>query len=575
MAVGVDKHMDEHQRNRLLMPIVLLVFVVLAISLVLDSAIFAGLLIALALLATILYCMVDKYIQLKRIVQGQHEEINKLEQTLNAIAETHWEWDLNSDAYDYHGSLATALGYANHDGDTGFWKDVIHPVDRPMHKYRLIRHLENESIPFYSEYRLKNNEGDYCWFAARGQVVQRGPEGKPTRMVGGLENIQQRKELERNLIHAHKMEAVGQLTGGIAHDFNNILASVLGYTELAQESRDPDKISSYLEQIQQGGLRARNVVRQLLDFSRGTRSETEIVNLEAELCNAILMLRSTLPSSVEITESYPARSAFTRLDPDQFQRVLLNLCINARDAMQGTGRLNIKLETVKMSEERCCSCQATMNGTYHRVTVSDTGEGISGDHLEKLFNPFFTTKEIGKGSGLGLSVVHGISHEFKGHLGIKSQPGKGTSLAIYLPVLCEQFVKSISRKPSKNHGMLNLKVLVVDDESSIASLISEVLKNRGATVEVANSAQQALACIGQVDHLETGKFDLVISDQIMPCMTGLELANQLKTTHPDLHVILCSGSGINPSDCPTNVVKVLQKPINNQYLLDSVQHIID
>jgi len=576
MAVGVEKQLGKTHRQGLLVPAVILAILVLVVSQLLDSKspVVTWLIIALAILSVAFYSTVRKYRLVKRMSSCQLVVIQKLEQTLNAIADTHWEWDLSADAYDYHGSLATVLGYPNKVGDTAFWKDVIHPVDRPMHKYRLLRHLENESIPFYSEYRLKSHDGSYSWFAARGQVVQRDIDGQPSLMVGGLENIQQRKDLEKNLIHAHKMEAIGQLTGGIAHDFNNILASVLGYTELAQEARNPIKIASYLDQIHQGGMRARNIVRQLLDFSRGARSETEIVNLEDELYNAIMMLRSTLPRSIEITETYPSISCFTRLDPDQFQRVLLNICINARDAMDGNGTLTICLDTVTISNKHCTSCQKEINGKYHRITVSDNGEGISPDNLVDLFTPFYTTKEIGKGSGLGLSVVHGITHEFNGHLVIESSSGHGTSLSLFLPVLSGQMTKSISHKTQFMTGKMNFHILVVDDESSIASLISEVLENQGATVEMRTSAQQALKRLHQPDgHHQGEKFDLVISDQIMPSMTGLELATQLMALDPELPIVLCSGSEIAVGDCPTNVVKVLQKPINNHYLLDSVRDV--
>lgn len=572
----------------MLIPIIVLALFILVISLLLgsESPITMWLVNGFAVFIAALYYGIQKYQYMEKVARLRLLEIKKLEQTLAAIADTHWEWDLNSDAYDYHGSLASILGYTNNERDKAFWKEVIHPVDRPMHKYRLIRHLEDESVPFYSEYRLKNRNGLYRWFAARGQVVQRDANRNPTLMVGGLENIQQRKDLEKNLIHAHKMEAIGQLTGGIAHDFNNILASVLGYTELAQETRNPVKISSYLEQIHHGGIRARNIVRQLLDFSRGARSETEIVNLESELDNSIMMLRSTLPSSIEIVEIYPKEPCFTRLDPDQFQRVLLNLCINARDAMEGSGKLTIKLETRNINDGSCISCQSTINGDYHSITVKDNGEGIPVENLERLFDPFFTTKQIGKGSGLGLSVVHGIAHEFNGHLEIESGTGSGTSVSLHLPALCKQLAQSLASDPEPNDNKLNINVLVVDDESSVAALIREVLRTQGANVSLKTSAIEALAQLREIEENaieERGvkaseiegankhdKFDLIISDQIMPSMSGIELAAQVMKINPTLPFILCSGSIIKQEDCPANVERILQKPINNQHLLEVV-----
>ena len=260
-------------------------------------------------------------------------------------------------------------------------------------------------------------------------------------MVGSVEHIQHRKDLEQSLIHAHKMEALGQLTGGIAHDFNNILASVLGYTELAIESPKGHRVEHYLEQIHLGGSRARNIVRQLLDFSRTPKSETQVVKLKQETTEAIQMLRSTLPKTIEIIEDFPDYECFTRLDSNQLQRVLLNLCINARDAMNNRGVLKLSLITESINQHTCASCQSSFTGQYHVLRVTDEGQGIDLQIQHKLFDPFFTTKEFGKGTGMGLSVVHGIVHDYNGHISIKSDPGTSTTVCLYFPSLRRQSEK--------------------------------------------------------------------------------------------------------------------------------------
>ncbi len=364
------------------------------------------------------------------------EDSRRTSTTLDAIVDLHWDWDLRTSIFTYHGRLTNLLGYTEDKGsDHLFWKQVIHPVDRPLQKYHLLRHLNDESIPYYCEYRLKGINGEYEWFAARGKVVERDSDDRPIRMVGGLEHIQKRKELEQKLIHAHKMEALGQLTGGIAHDFNNVLASLLGYAELALDSPLEANIRRYVEQIHQAGSRAKKVVRQLLDFSRTPLTETQAVNLEDEMREAIQMLRATLSSTVEIEESYPSDSRYARLDPNQLHRVLLNLGINARDAMDNKGTLSVCLESENVEVHTCSSCRAEFSGAYHVMRVQDDGEGFPEEIQDRLFDPFFTTKDFGKGTGMGLSVVHGIVHDYNGHIGLKYDPDKGTEISVYFPLL--------------------------------------------------------------------------------------------------------------------------------------------
>lgn len=366
---------------------------------------------------------------------GQRNEVLHFEETLEAITDIYWQWDLETGEFQYNGIMAELLGYEDRKPSDAFWKEIIHPVDRPLQKYHLLRHLEDDTIPYYCEYRFMDRNHEYQWFAGRGRVVRRDQQQNPLLMVGSVEHIQPRKDMEQNLIHAHKMEALGQLTGGIAHDFNNILGTVLGYAELSMDSGSPMKMQEYADQIHQAGSRARNVVRQLLDFSRSTRGDIESVDLKQEIEDSILMVRSTMPSTIEIQSHWSDASAYARLDPNQLQRVLLNLCINARDAMAGTGTMCIKLETESIDQSRCASCQQEHKGFYHVLTVSDTGAGIQSHVQNKLFEPFFTTKPFGEGTGMGLSVVHGIVHEAGGHIGILSETTVGTSIRLYLPAL--------------------------------------------------------------------------------------------------------------------------------------------
>ena len=363
----------------------------------------------------------------------QNSEVLHFEETLEALTDIYWLWDLQTGEFQYNGIMSELLGYDDRKPSDAFWKEIIHPVDRPLQKYHLLRHLKDETIPYYCEYRFLDRNQEYQWFAGRGKVVRRDQQQRPLLMIGSVEHIQPRKDMEQTLIHAHKMEALGQLTGGIAHDFNNILATVLGYAELSVDSDSPSKMQEYAEQIHIAGSRARNVVRQLLDFSRNSKGESKAVDLKQEIEESILMIRSTMPATIEIKSHWPYTPCLSILDPNQLQRVLLNLCINARDAMSSRGQMTISLATEAIEQQVCASCQQEFTGAHNRLTVSDTGSGIKEGLKNKLFEPFFTTKPFGEGTGMGLSVVHGIVHESGGHIAISSEIDTGMKVSLYFP----------------------------------------------------------------------------------------------------------------------------------------------
>jgi len=412
---------------------ILAIIAILAIGsglvLLVDSIVSITSLVAFCLLVVCLGVLV----KLCDTLLKQKNEALRFEETLDALTDIYWQWDLETGEFQYNGIMSELLGYEDRKPSDAFWKEIIHPVDRPLQKYHLLRHLKDETVPYYCEYRFLDRHQEYQWFAGRGKVVRRDQQHRPLLMIGSVEHIQPRKDMEQNLIHAHKMEALGQLTGGIAHDFNNILGTVLGYAELSVDSNSPAKMQEYAEQIYLAGSRARNVVRQLLDFSRNSKGETDAVDLKQEIEDSILMVRSTMPSTVEIHSHWPEAPCMSVMDPNQLQRVLLNLCINARDAMSGTGQMTITLASNTIEQQVCASCQQEFSGNHNRLTVSDTGSGFQ-DHLKnKLFEPFFTTKPFGEGTGMGLSVVHGIVHECGGHISISSEAGTGTEVSLYFP----------------------------------------------------------------------------------------------------------------------------------------------
>ena len=351
----------------------------------------------------------------------------------------------------------------------------------------------------------------------------------------------ERHRFEARLRQAQKMEAIGQLTGGIAHDFNNILASVMGYVVLAEERVTDEgdaKSVEYLDQALASCRRARNLIQQMLTFSRGGRGEPRALSLAAVVHDAMPMLRSALPSAlaidIEVDDAVPA----VWMDEVQAHQVLLNLAINARDAMPEGGKLRIGVARCELHDAVCTSCRAAVNGSHIELSVVDSGKGIDPGLLERIFDPFFSTKAPGRGSGMGLSMVHGIVHEHGGHVIVESDWGKGSRFRILLPEHAGA-PRPVERPDvaRASRDVLQGKVLLVDDEPSVLAVMRETLQAWGLEVDACPSADAA----EQLFERACGEFDLLVTDQAMPVATGMDLAARLRQRRPDLVWLLCTG----------------------------------
>ena len=357
---------------------------------------------------------------------------------------------------------------------------------------------------------------------------------------------QQRRQLEAQLRQAQKMEAIGHLTGGIAHDFNNILTSIMGYTVLGierqEEIADP-KLQKYLQQIQRSGERARDLIQQMLTFSRGQRGESRPLSMPPLVKETVKLLRSTLPSSVEFRTDIKTDIPIVRLDPVQVEQVLMNLCINARDAMDSRGTITIKLKDVEVADDICTACRQSVHGLFLELVIQDTGRGIAPEVVDRMFEPFFTTKEVGKGSGMGLSTVHGIVHDHGGHIVVRTTPEEGTAFKVLFPALTDlervEDSESAHAKATARDLGIKAHIMVVDDEASVAEFMGDLLESRGLTVTVKTSPVEAL----ELFYVDPHVFDIVVTDQTMPKMTGTELAHELLKKRRELPIILYTGHG--------------------------------
>ena len=344
------------------------------------------------------------------------------------------------------------------------------------------------------------------------------------------------RESERRLQQSKKMEAIGNLAGGIAHDFNNILGAILGYADLLLV--DPDKTpkaEQYLNQIKKGGYRARDLVRQILTFSRQSQLEVSHIYVVPIIQEVVSLIRSSIPSNVDIDLRCTTEEGTVKADPIQIHQVLMNLCTNACHAMETSGgTLAISFEV--LDSHPTASSEAGREGKIVHLAVRDTGCGIAPEHLDKIFDPFFTTKDQAKGTGMGLAVVYGIVLDIGGDISVHSEPGVGTVFDIYLPQSQEQVaLQSVDRGDALDGGSEH--ILLVDDDQMLCPLTKLTLETLGYRVTACNSGQDALAL------LATGPshFDLVLTDYYMPKMTGLELIHEIRKTMADIPVVLYTG----------------------------------
>src|SRR4051812_12005377 len=352
----------------------------------------------------------------------------------------------------------------------------------------------------------------------------------------------ERDALEGQLRQAQKMEAIGHLTGGIAHDFNNLLASIMGYIVLAAEREgtvaDP-KLARYLEQALISSRRARDLIQQMLTFSRGQRGTPRVLDLAEAVARSVKLVRGSLPPTLEMrTQLQP--DARVLLDPVQLDQVLLNLAINARDAMGETGRLAIAVHPAGALRAVCSSCRQRFAGVFVELAVADSGPGIAPHVLERMFEPFYTTKEVGRGSGMGLATVHGIVHEHRGHIVVDRGETGGSRFRVLIPAL-DEAAPLAAAKPEiarlQKRAPLAGRGLVVDDEGPVAVFMRELLSSWGLDAVATTDPRQALTAFTAAPRA----YDLVITAQTMPSATGLGLARELLAKRPDLPVILCTG----------------------------------
>ena len=446
---------------------------------------------------------------------------------------------------------------------------IIHKEDLELSTNRFEELLSGVIKPV--EYRLIKKSGEPVWVRSSSKLILEGENVIGVR--GVLTDISEEKQLQSQLQQSQKMEAIGTLAGGIAHDFNNILMAILGHCDLAETrlAEDSEAIGN-LNQVKKAGNRARRLIQQILAFSRMGEQERIALSLTPLIKEALKFLRSTLPTSIEIRDYIEADPGIIEADATQIHQVIMNLSTNAGHAMREEGgTLHVKLIRVEVDRQTALQYHALHAGPHVRLTVTDTGCGMDSETLEHIFDPYFTTKEVGEGTGLGLSVVHGIVKTHGGTITVESEPGKGTAFHVYFPVIEKDVETQEEDEEPLPTG--NERILFVDDEQVILHVAEEMLKQLGYDVVTQKSSVEAL----ELFRAEPDRFDLVITDMTMPKMTGDQLALELMKIRPDIPIILCTGFSHKISEEQAKEIGIkafVMKPLVRRGMADIIREVL-
>ena len=418
------------------------------------------------------------------------------------------------------------------------WQRFLHPDDLPgcLERWDKARATNQ---PFEIEFRLlRAKDHSFRWHLGRALPLV-NPNGQVRKWFGTNTDITQLKQFETQARQSQKMEAMGTLAGGIAHDFNNILSAITGYAELATlNSRGNNAAQRNLEEVLVAGQRAKELVQQILSFSRQTEHERQPIELKSVVKEVCKFLRASLPATIEIRQSFTEGPSAILGDPIQMHQVVMNLCANAEHAMRERGGiLELKVDRVSGATHDKETPPHPTTGSFIRLTVRDTGVGMTQDVAQRIFDPFFTTKEVGEGTGMGLAVVHGIVTSHGGCIDVQSEPGQGTTFTIDFPEIEAKSIQGETKPLEQEFLMGHGHILFVEDEESLARLGKEAMRGLGYDVTVRTSSLEALEAF----RADPSRFDAVVTDQTMPNMTGEALSRELLQIRSDVPIILCTG----------------------------------
>ena len=515
--------------------------------------------------------------QRKRAEEAVRKSEARLRSVLEASTDAFWEWNVATGASFLSPRWAELLGYRLDELEphVGTWERLVHPEDAPRVMEELKAHLEGASPRFVSEHRVITKSGEEKWLLDRGKVVERDADGKALRMVGSYIDISERKSLEFRLVQAKKMEAVGRLAGGIAHDFNNLLTVIKGFSDLALEKLDTDDPArGDLELIREAGEKATDLTRQLLAFSRLQVLQPTVLNLNTVVAEFETLLHRTIGEDIEILTVLDPALGRVKADPGQVEQILLNLAVNARDAMPDGGELTLETANVELDDAYSNQHVVVTPGHYVMLAVTDTGVGMDEETQSRIFEPFFTTKEKGEGTGFGLATIYGIVKQSGGYIWVYSEPREGTTFKIYLPRVEEETSTVRRQLATAEVEGGSETVLLVEDDEMVRAFALRVLTDRGYQVLVSAHPEEAL----QICQNREESIDLLVTDLVMPGCTGIELAERIGQLVPGVKTLYISGypgKGVLHNGQLEEHVDFLGKPFSASALARKVREILE
>ena len=495
-----------------------------------------------------------------------------------------WERDFTTNKAYWSPRVREIVGVTDPDfvPEVSDFETRLHPDDRARVLEALQNHLTTRE-PHLAEFRLRHEDGHYVWLRSRGQAVW-DEDGTPLRMAGSVEDITANLELERQLAQAQKMEAVGQLTGGLAHDFNNLLAIILGNLQLLERTLpDDEKMQKRASAAVNAAEKGAELTRRLLAFARCQQLETEACDVNRLIDGMADMLGRTLGASIDIRTALSADIGPALIDPSQFEAAILNLAVNSRDAMPAGGKLHITTKAVHIDDQSdiqsdvysLAGDKRIQPGDYIVVSFSDSGTGIQPTDIEHIFEPFYTTKEVGKGSGLGLSMVYGFMKQSGGHVGVYSETGKGTTVSMYVPLESSVSGTETTRGDSREFEPQGYEtILIVEDNEGVREVAAEFLEELGYSVIVAEDGPSALMILTRRRDI-----DLLFTDIVLPGgVMGTQLAERAQQLRPDLPIIFTTGFA-SPDVLHDSAIDathlVLSKPYRKSELATMVRSALD
>ncbi len=490
-----------------------------------------------------------------------------------AVSDVVWDWNLTANTLWWNDGFLTTFGFAAGEIEPSVeaWTGRMHPVDRPHVIESIHRAINNCTEGWSAEYRFQRKDGSHAFVQDRGYILH-DAAGKAVRMVGGMRDLTREKILEEQSLRAQRMDSIGTLAGGIAHDLNNVFAPIMMSIELLQLDLGHDPRSSkILEIIHANTRRGADLVRQVLTFARGLEGQRVAIKLRHLIDDLEGIINETFPRNIRIVTDVPQDLWLINGDPTQLHQVLINLAVNARDAMPHGGTLTLTATNLTVAGQFASMSQEAKAGPHVLLQVTDTGLGIPPELRERIFDPFFTTKEPGKGTGIGLATVHTIVKSHGGFLNVESEVGRGTTFKIYLPadraILPVVSAHPLSAELPRGRNEL---VLVVDDEISIREVTQQTLEAFGYRVITASDGAEAVALYAK----QAPQIALVITDMMMPVMDGAATVQALKRINPALRIIVASGidSGDNVAKATQAGAKhFLPKPYTTEILLKLVR----